>query len=390
MVWILIFYFSGYLLLTGWLYYQWRNLPVFEPGPGHPLVQKISVIIPVRDESANILSLLHDLDRQQDADGNRLPASRMEVLVVDDHSEDETATLVQNFRPAHFSLRLLSLHLPKNFSGSHKKLAIAQAIRRARGEVIVTTDGDCRVPPLWLQTIGTYMRHKEAVMVSGPVTFDEERSLFEKMQTVEFASLIGTGAACMAAGYPNMCNGANLAFLKSAFEEVNGYRGSMHIPSGDDEFLLQKMQRRYPGRIFFLKSAAAVVRTAAQPDLLSFYYQRKRWAGKWKLHKGLMTALLALFIFSFHLLLIAGVLMTLSGQLDPLLMPLLLLFKAVSEYALLASVLKLAHKKPTLTNFMLLQLIYSAYAVFFGIVANFGGYQWKARKYSNKAKPTQV
>ena len=46
-----------------------------------------------------------------------------------------------------------------------------------------------------------------------------------------------------------------MAYKKAAFLEVEGYRGNEEIPSGDDEFLLQKIAKRYPGRVGFLKSA---------------------------------------------------------------------------------------------------------------------------------------
>lgn len=387
---LLLLLFLLYVSLTLWLSYHWQRMPFFLPSAGFTTGAKVSLIIPVRNEAGNILSLLQDLDAQEWEIGRLCTPDVFEVIVVNDHSEDDTEALVNSFRPKHFALHLLKLYTPSGFSGSHKKLAISQAVAHASGEIIMTTDGDCRVGPRWIISMRQALLGKKAVMLSGPVTFYQEASPFEKLQTIEFASLVGTGAACMAAGKPNMCNGANLVFLKSAFVEVNGYEGSMHIPSGDDEFLLQKLKARYPGRIFFLKCAEAVVRTKPQPDLRSFYHQRKRWAGKWKLHKNPLTALLALFIFTFHLMLLLGAGMALAGRLDFRLMAALLLAKAVAELLLIFPVLRLMHKKLSMLNFLLLQLIYSAYAVFFGIVANFGGYRWKSRSYSHKTKPSQA
>lgn len=371
-----------YCLLTLWLWFHWQRIRVFYPGRQQKSATKVSVIVPVRNEAANIQKLLADLDRQCWPDGSSLGASQLEVIVVDDASEDATAALVEDFRADRFLLQLLCLSVPEGFKGSHKKLALSQAIDRASGEVILTTDGDCRVKPQWVAIMLLYMQHTEAVLVSGPVMFGNEKKLFHRLQVIEFASLIGTGAACMQAGQPNMCNGANLAYSKEAYRQVKGYEGSLHIPSGDDEFLLQKIFRKYPKQIAFLKSTQAVVQTDAQPDLRSFYHQRKRWAGKWKLHKKVSTAMLALFIFGFHAILLVFGLMTLSGLLPPMLFLGLMLAKGSTEFVLLYSILQSLDKKLHVPNFILLQLIYSAYAVFFGIVANFGGYQWKARRYT--------
>jgi cellulose synthase/poly-beta-1,6-N-acetylglucosamine synthase-like glycosyltransferase len=371
-----------YCLLTLFLWFHWRSIRYFYPVRAHKPSDRVSVIIPVRNEAANIQQLLADLDRQCWPDGTHFSEAQLEVIVVDDDSEDATASLVEDYTAHCFSLRLLSLDVPAGFTGSHKKLALSQAIRQASGEFIITTDGDCRVQPQWVAHILSFMSCQNLVLVSGPVTFGCEKNLFERLQTIEFASLIGTGAACMQAGAPNMCNGANLAFRRSAFERVEGYAGSMHIPSGDDEFLLQKIFQQYPGQLAFLKNREAVVQTRAQPDLRGFYYQRKRWAGKWKLHKKLSTAALALLIFGFHATLITIALMTMAGYFPLGLFLGILLAKGTVEFLLLDTVLRNMDKKLHILNFVLLQLIYSAYAVFFGIVANFGGYQWKARRYA--------
>ena len=50
-----------------------------------------------------------------------------------------------------------------------------------------------------------------------------------------------------------MCNGANIAYTKKIFEEVNGFKGNEHIASGDDEFLMHKIFEKYPDKVLFLK-----------------------------------------------------------------------------------------------------------------------------------------
>jgi len=58
-------------------------------------------------------------------------------------------------------------------------------------------------------------------------------------------SLQGITAAAVGAGSHAMCNGANLAYLKSAFYEVGQFKGIDHIASGDDMLLMHKMKNNF-------------------------------------------------------------------------------------------------------------------------------------------------
>jgi hypothetical protein len=205
--------------------------------------------------------------------------------------------------------------------------------------------------------------------------------LFEQLQTIEFSSLIGTGAASMQAGSPNMCNGANLAFIKTAFETVNGYAGNMHQPSGDDEFLMRKIFQQYPKEIAFLKDQRAIVHTYAQKSLRAFYQQRRRWAGKWQAHNDGKAMVLALFIFIFYVSLLGFFLLTVIGFYDWKVFSLQMGIKVLSELLFLSSVLQFLIKPVHIGRFLLVQIIYPYYVIFFGIAAHRGYYSWKGRRY---------
>ena len=212
-----------YFLFLLWLYVHWTRIPTFKPTPSsNTSLPLLTVVIPVRNESATIVALLQDLAQQM---SEKEPSLSYEVIVMDDGSTDDTASLVRSFlRTSSYPLRLLSVEVPTAFQGSHKKLALRQAIDQAQGEVIVTTDGDCRVGKYWLSTVSRFFARYQPVLLAAPVTFHRETSIFGSLQTVEFASLIGAGAACLQAGYPTMCNGANLAFSRDAFYRVGGVR----------------------------------------------------------------------------------------------------------------------------------------------------------------------
>jgi poly-beta-1,6-N-acetyl-D-glucosamine synthase len=359
-----VFYF-GLLkyLRTGWV-------KVLQSAPQHTNeVEFISVIIPVRNEEKTIGKVLDDLARQH------YPTDKFEIIVVNDHSEDDTLKAVERHATALSSAKLTIVE-----SLAHgKKAALAEGIAIAKGNIIVTTDADCRVKPRWLASINQTFNGPDVNMVAGPVVVAQQKTLFSKLQSVEFASLIGTGAATIAYNKPTMCNGANLAFRKKVFIDVNGYTGNEHIASGDDEFLMRKVQAKFPGSIRFNNNSGGIVSTSPKVTLMEFIDQRLRWAGKWKHNGDVKTRLLALFIFMFHLTVLSVPLLFLLGQIKAYALG-LLLGKVIMEYLFLIRVTSWLLIPWHWPSFILWQVLYSFYAVSIGLFSVFRRPRWKGRE----------
>ena len=331
----------------------------------------ITILVPVRNEEANIGLLLYDLMTQQD--------DHFEIIVVNDHSEDNTVSVVKNIQASNTKrmLRLISL---TNSTG--KKRAIELGVEHAKGSIIVTTDGDCRINPRWLRSIRACFNENSVVMSFGGVRMDQDGSLWSSLQAMEFSSLIGSGASTIALRLPTMCNGANLAFRKHAFLDVGGYEGNRHVPSGDDEFLLRKLSNRFPGRIRFSPYRDGVVCTRSQKTFEQFMDQRKRWAGKWRSHTSTDSAVLAVLIFIFHFFLTLSMLWVLkSGNL--FLLAGYLMLRSLPELIFLRNVMQFLNMRWRWSAFIVLQVIYSPYVVAFGLLAQGRTYYWKGRTVSS-------
>lgn len=330
-----------------------------------------SIVVAIRNEESKIEQMAKAVVMQN------FPAEHFELIFIDDHSEDGSRDVINEFIAKHsISARLLTLK-----KGVGKKAAIGLGIEAARGSVIITTDADCQMESGWLRSISTYFENADARLVFGPVSFTDEDTFFKRLQTIEFASLIGTGAAGLGLGIPNMCNGANFAFLKQTFNEVGGYMGNERIASGDDEFLMHKFYARYPEKVFFNKSAKAIVLTEAMAGIYSFYQQRKRWASKWKFYTSPKTSALAIFIFLSNISCLFAYYLLFSGKVGSIWLLIPLLCKAVLEFIFLSSVLRFLKKKLPLFLFIFLQFTYPLYVILFGLAANFGTYTWKGRKH---------
>ncbi len=351
----------------------------------------ISVIIPVRNEANNILFLLQDLEKQT------LTKEKFEVIVADDDSTDDTVAIIRNFQQT-TKLNLVVNQLPpKTNNTSPKKRAIDSSIKLAKGELITTTDGDCRVSERWLETTANFQAQTGAYLISSAVTFHSAtfssaqktllkpysilQSIINDTQIIEFSSLVGSGACAMLVQKPNMCNGANLTYLKSVFYEVQGFKGNEDLASGDDEFLMHKIAKKYPDKVHFLKSQDTIVETEAHTSWRSFYNQRKRWASKWRHYNNWQTTALAVFIFLANLLMpvafgswVADFICT-----EVFLMCIFLKFSA--EFIFLSLMASFLRKKNLIWSVPFVQLIYPLYVVFFGLVAQKKGeYVWKGRK----------
>ncbi|MFB9864865.1 glycosyltransferase family 2 protein [Rufibacter immobilis] len=367
---LLLVFLYAVVVLCCW--YAWRKLPELTQQAEVPPVF-FTVIIPVRNEASNILRLLQDLEQQ------RYPVNAFEVLVVDDHSQDATPLLVKQFQAqSALAVRLIELH---HFPGKRqKKAAVEIGIQHASGSWIVCTDGDCRLPHGWLQAYNQMIHAQQPKMISGPVVYAPIDTLWQRLQALEFSALIGVGAASIALQKPTMCNGANLAYEKAAFEEVNGFAGNEQIPSGDDEFLLHKIHSRYPGKVVFLKSKAAIVQTPAAEKVRQFLHQRVRWASKWRHYQSWASSLLALLVLGANVAVLAVCLGCFNGIWPWYSFATVIFLKLGADAVLLRQILLFFEKKRLLSLLWLLQLVYVPYIVLTAILGLKGTYVWKGRQ----------
>lgn len=332
--------------------------------------QFISVIIPFRNEERDISFLLSDLFTQQ------YPTDQFEIILVNDHSQDQSLLRIEAAIDTSSFSNLTIVHP----AGSGKKAALSDGIKQAKGGIVVTTDADCRVGKHWLASLNNAFYDESVKLVFGPVRIEPTNSIFESMQSIEFSSLIGSGAATMAYGVPTMCNGANLAFRREAFYDVDGYKGNTHIASGDDEFLMRKIAKRYLGGVRFNNAPESMVSTLPQSSISTFLDQRLRWAGKWKHHRDSKSKLLAVYIFTFHLVVLCLPVIALVSSIPWYLFAALFLTKAILEYRFLHTVTSWLNVTWNWLVFIFLQVVYSVYVVGVGLASNFLTPGWKGRK----------
>ncbi|GAL84959.1 hypothetical protein MYP_2187 [Sporocytophaga myxococcoides] len=377
MIIIIALVFLIYSIALIWAMGVWRKMELWSKHKKASTRRFVSVIIPVRNEESNILNLLSDLSRQE------YPKSKYEVIVINDGSDDLTVSLVHEYLER-TDIQLMLLH-SENYqsNAAPKKKAIEYGISRSKGDLILTIDGDCRCGEHWISTMAGMLEVSDSKMVCGPVGFDTKGTLFEKMQQIEFSAVMGTGGVCLASGYPTMANGANLCYEKKAFYEVSGFSGFEMIASGDDEFLLHKIYEKYPGKVLFVCRKEALVKTYPKASVKDFLEQRKRWAGKWKMHKNKRNQYLALFIFLVNFLFLVSGAYSLVDKRGLLVFASLIIVKFVIEFLFLKQVSRLLNHQFNPIEFAITWAIYPFYVITIGLLSNSGSFVWKGREIKN-------
>jgi cellulose synthase/poly-beta-1,6-N-acetylglucosamine synthase-like glycosyltransferase len=380
---IILLIISTYSLLILYYWRAWQTAPVFLPqNQNRDFQTKISVIIPARNEADNIEACLNSITNQT------YPKHLFEVLVVDDFSTDTTAVIVSGYVAK--NVKLISL---KNFVAdkinSYKKKAIEIAIQQSTGELIVTTDADCTVGENWLQTIAAFYQEKNPEFIVMPVAINCTNKFIEIFQSLDFMTLQGITGASVHKKVHSMCNGANLAYTKKAFNTVNGFKGIDNIASGDDMLLMHKIYKQNANGIAYLKAKDVIVQTAPVKTIGEFFNQRIRWASKADKYEDKRIFGVLLIVYLFNLLLLIIPFISIFNNIQHSLFNirystfkiwlLLVAFKTCIELFFLCPVAKFFNKQILLWWFPLMQPFHIVYTIIAGWLGKFGNYKWKGR-----------
>ncbi len=375
---ISVIVFVGYALLITAITIGWLRLKVFRKAGLLPSI-RVSVIVAVRNETANIETLLTSLMAQD------YPAQLLEIIIVDDHSTDSSSSLVERFiakKRESLNLKLIRLEEEGSFG---KKAAIDRGIQKSEGELIVITDADCTSDSHWISTLAAYYAENHPKMILGPVRMTDNGSIFGKLQSVEFMSLISSAAGSCNGGFPILSNGANLAFTRLAYESCGGFSGNLQYSSGDDMFLMTSIKKKFGAKaICFLRSEDAIVTTPASVGFRLFIQQRLRWVSKSRGYTDSMLITTSILVFLTNVCL---VLTALAAIVSPGFIKLFLalyVLKMSIDLPLMLSYSRFQRSKTLLWLFLVMELLNAVYTLLIGIAGNVGKYEWKERQVSSK------
>ena len=329
-----------------------------------PDVLLVSIIIAARNEEAVIENLLRSLEKII------YPEDKYEVILVDDDSSDSTGKIMGNYACNRQNWK--ALHHKKDIKSlKGKKGAITLGIQQSRGDIILTTDADCVVPPNWVKSMVSCFSPEIGVIL-GHSPVRKSKGFLNILQ--RFDSIFEATAAAASTFYnkPSHSNGRNLAFRKKVFEEVSGYKHISKIATGDDFFLTKLIIKLNNWRFFYNSDPESFVLTEHVKFGKTFLNQQLRRNSK-AFHLTKPFFLIAAWIFLFHLSLLIMIFTPSSW----LLLCLLILLKFIIEYIPVSLGAKLFHQDSLLKYYPIIWLVYPVFIIGFSLLGSLQIYRWK-------------
>jgi len=367
----------------------------------------VSVLIPARNEAASIEACVVSVL------ANDYPG-RLEVIVIDDGSTDGTAAKARRVASRHAAVPAGEIDkdnaliedepasptvqvvetsdrgdasVDRQTNGrestgqnhdstsetGHKAAALARGLRASTGEVIVTTDADCTAGPRWIRTLVRRCT-PETPFVSGAVRFDWREKWFDRYQAIEMTGLVALGGGSIGAGFPTICNGANVAVRRSVLDTH-----ALGDLLAADEILLQRIAYDSDANVAFEAHPDAVVETRCVDTLAEYLKQRARWARMGTRYPHAIPSLVSIFGWSAHTLLLAvaiGAVVFPSWQ-----APVVgfVLAKFAADGILIAPAARHLGQHELTRTFIPASLFWIPTVAVVGLMGTFGSVRWKGR-----------
>jgi len=337
----------------------------------------VSVVVAARNEEKNISKLLTDLTNQN------YPKNNFEVIIVDNQSVDSTHLIVEKFSKKNTFIKCFRQNeSPKSMAS--KKSAINLGIQKSQGDIILTTDADCRVKPTWVETMVSYFTPETGMVIgfSQLSVKNKKQNWIQKIQNLDFLSLLSAAQGASNLGYPLAATGQNLAYRKRAFQEVGGFKSVGQRISGDDVLLLQLIRKQTNWKVRFSHSEKSFNTSKPESTLTDMLNQRTRWASngiyQWVLNKRFFFYVLNTYLC--NLFLFAGLLLSiLKGQWAAWLIAILI--KGCSEGLLFLKGSFVYKRMDLLPWFPIWFLFQIPYVVIVGLLGSLGIFSWKNKTY---------
>lgn len=352
-----------YLIVISILIYGFTKIKRYE-SIGLKPKNKFTILIPFRNEAENLPLLLDSFSKLN------YPLELFEVILINDDSTD--GFQVSNFR---FHVRIIN---NIRVSNSPKKDAIVTAMSVVNTDWVITTDADCVVHKNWLLTLDNFIQTHDVTMIAGAVTYNGTNTFLHQFQQLDIASLQGATIGSFGIKKGFMCNGANLVYTKSFFQELNGFEGNDKIASGDDVFLLQKAIANSHEKVHYLKSKNNIVSTKPLNDWKSLFYQRVRWASKTGSYQSNFGKTLAILVFTGNLVWLWALGYWLLNFSHGFLLLLFLVLKIVIDAILILQSNHFLNSKKS-SYLVISSLFYPFFSVTVALYSLFGKYEWKGR-----------
>lgn len=283
---ISIIFFLIYFLFLAQLWRGVKNMPAGSEANVLP----VSIIVVVRNEEPVIENCLTSLVEQN------YPESLLEIIIVDDGSNDRTPELLAKFGDKFPALQIVMTEKKSTYCGN-KKIALDQGIHLSTGEILLFTDADCAPPPNWALEMALCFTPEVGLAAGFSPVIGKQNNVWQRIIQLDSLSAGIVAAGAIGLGSAATCTGRNLAFRRSVFDEVNGYQKILGSVSGDDDLFLQLVQRTTSWKIRYNLNPASFVPSFFSKNISKIFVQKKRHLSAGKFYNPRIQLL----YFIFHL-----------------------------------------------------------------------------------------
>jgi len=325
----------------------------------------ISVIIAARNEEHRVVSTLQSLSEIE------YRKEKYEVIFVDDASQDNTANVIESFVNNNANWNLIRI-AKKDDKLKGKKAALKQAITKAQGEIILTTDADCSVPKEWLSEMAACFNDSISMVLGHALLVKQKGWINKLLRFDNLFSAIMTAAPTLL-GFAMTSVGRNMAYKKDSYLKSGGYDELSSHKSGDDVHLTELFRRNVSGKIVFCLAKNSFTYSSPPDSFTEIFHQQLRKNSK-ILKKSFSTLILSFFLFGYHVLLI-GFPFLHASNINVWLT--VLASKLVFEFLTLAVASKKFSDPSIIPLIPFMQIFYPVYVSVMGVIAMFQKYEWK-------------
>lgn len=328
----------------------------------------VSVIVAARNEEtiiANCIKFLRNLKYDKDL---------LEIILVNDKSTDKTKEIMINETIGYEQFKVIDSNNLETTSLKGKANAIDTAIRKASGDIIFTTDADCEVPENWIEETVKYYDDRTS-MVCGFTLIKAHKSLFAKMQSLDWIYLLSIASCSSGIKMILSCLGNNLTFTRNVYNEIGGY-SNVGFSVTEDLALMRTIDADKRYDLKYPLNHRAIVMTEPCNSLKELYNQKRRWF-RGGTDINYLGYILGFELYAMNFVLLFGFLF-----IDPFAYLLFVLIKILSELLITVPVYKKLKIKNLFKYYPLFQIYFAIYGLLLPLSFVFGKrINWKERKF---------
>lgn len=281
---LLCYYIGGFLRL---LLYKSKRLPLTN--------LPVSVVVYAKNDSVSLLQTIPEIMSQE--------YENFEVVVVDDHSCDNTAATMEELLKRYSNLKFVDMSSSvTNIKG--RKYPLSIAIKVCSNEHILFTHADC-IPAskYWLQRMTTRFTNKKHIVL-GYTKHAPGKGLFNLLIHYDSFHTAMQYFSYAIAHNPILGIDKNLAYTKNLFLKNQGFSAHYHMRFGEDDLFINKVATKTNCAVEFSANAQMTSTTTISPaawllNKKARYTTRPFYKGKDKLILNYYELLNPLFYLSF-------------------------------------------------------------------------------------------